>query len=51
MMISIIKWLHFEELQSAILYYGQKKWDKNYWKFGPKDMAQIAERYMERITK
>jgi predicted helicase len=29
--------LHFEELQSAILYpYGQKKWRQNYWKFGPK---------------
>ncbi|MFV8441861.1 DEAD/DEAH box helicase [Flavobacterium sp. LB2P44] len=44
--------LHFEELQSAIFARMVKKvGDKNYWEVWAKDVAQIAERYMERITK
>jgi predicted helicase len=43
--------LHFEELQSAIFARMVKKvGDKNYWEVWAKDVAQIAERYMERIT-
>ncbi|WP_236010650.1 restriction endonuclease, partial [Flavobacterium chungangense] len=44
--------LHFEELQSAIFARMVKKvGDKNYWEVWAKDVAQIAERYMERIAK
>ena len=44
--------LHFEELQSAIFARMVKKvGDKNYWEVWAKDVAQIAERYVERITK
>ncbi|SHH09668.1 DEAD/DEAH box helicase [Flavobacterium johnsoniae] len=44
--------LHFEELQNAIFARMVKKvGDKNYWEVWAKDVAQIAERYMERITK
>lgn len=44
--------LHFEELQSAIFARMVKKvGDKNYWEVWAKDVAQIAERYMERISK
>lgn len=44
--------LHFEELQGAIFARMVKKvGDKNYWEVWAKDVAGIAERYMERITK
>ena len=44
--------MHFEELQNAIFARMVKKvGDKNYWEVWAKDVAQIAERYMERITK
>jgi len=44
--------LHFEELQNAIFARMVKKvGDKNYWEVWAKDVAQIAERYMERIAK